>query len=153
MNYDVSEILEDLKGHEGVPDRQIKIKLNDGTIKEIEGIQFLNACIGGDDVIYIKEMNPLIRDWGEGIKDFVNFANKIMSVCEKESFEHIDDDDYDSGDVIHIENEIAKLADFYIKKCNLQEKVKEEWGYYEVGAGETDEVYAKLKVLKHFINI
>ena len=26
MNYDVSEILEDLKGHEGVPDRQIKKK-------------------------------------------------------------------------------------------------------------------------------
>lgn len=152
MVYDVSVILEELKGHEGAPDREIKIKLDDGTVREIDGFQFKNACIGGDDIIYIKEISPLKREWKKPIESFLEFGDKIMNVCELEYDKHCDDEDYDTMDILHIENEIAKLADFYITRCNLQEKVKEEWGYYEPGAGDTDEVFAKLRVLRNFVN-
>lgn len=152
MVYNVAEILEDLDGHE--LDTVIKIKLNDGTIKEISGFQFINGCIGGDNIIYIKEENPLKKKWGKGIKNFLKLAGKVMTVCEEEYHRITEEegDDADPCDILDIMNEVAKLADFYIDKCNLKEKVKEEYGFYEHGAGDTDEIYAKINVLQIFMN-
>ena len=155
MSYNIGNLVFDLDGHEHESDRKIKIKLADGTIKEIEGFEFRNACIGGDDIIYIKELNPMKEAWGKGITDFVRLADKLMEICENE-YEAItlnDDDDADPCDILHMENEIAKIADFYIQKCNLEKYVEERYGYYEPGAGDTDEVYAKIGVLKNFMNL
>lgn len=153
MVYNVSEMLEDLDGHE--LDTVIKIKLNDGTIKEIAGFQFINGCIGGDNIIYIKEENQLKQSWGKGITNFLRLADKIMVICEEEYQRELKEegDDADPCDILDIMNGVAKIADFYIDKCNLGEKVKEEYGFYEHGAGDTDEVYAKIYVLKNFMNI
>lgn len=150
MSYNVGFCLDDLNGHPS--DRVIKIKLSNGETRDIDGLQFANACIGGDDIIYIKEIDPLKEAWGRGIEDFVQFAEKIMKVCSDEYHRmSLEDDDYDPCDILHIENEIAKTADFYIKKCNLQKYVKDIVGYYEPGAGDTDEVYAKIRVLKDYM--
>lgn len=153
MVYNVAEILDDLDGHE--LDTVIKIKLNDGTIKEIAGFQFINGCIGGDNIIYIKERNILKENWGRSINHFLRLADRIMNVCEEE-YEKVTDedgDDSDPCDILDMMNQIAKTADFYIDKCNLKENVEKEYGYYEIGAGDPDEIYAKIRVLKNFMNI
>ena len=151
MVYNVSELLEDLDGHEGIADRQIKIKLSDGSVKEIAGFEFRNACIGGDDIIYIKEENPLKVKYGEDIRRFVSFAEKILDVCVTEYGKWINDDDFDSAEILDIENEIAIQSDFYIRKCKLEEEVIKEVGFYEPGTGGDEEVFSKIKVLKRFI--
>lgn len=152
MVYNIRELLEDIDGHENTPNRQIKIKLADGTIKDIDGFEFYNVIVGGDDVIYIKEANPLKEEWRDDIKQFIIFSEKIMKVCEEE-YERVSvDEDYDTSDILDIENEIAKLSDFYIKKCHLEKEVEKRYGCdYNVGAGDTDEVYAKINTLKAFI--
>lgn len=151
MVYNVSEILEDLDGHEGIGDREIKIKLADGSVREIAGFEFRNACIGGDDIIYIKEENPLKMKYEKDIRIFLSFARRILKVCQEEYDKQSGNDDFDPAEIFDIENEIAKQADFYIRRCKLEKEVIKRLGFFEPGTGSEYEASDKLEVLEKFI--
>lgn len=142
--YNVGFALDDLDGHEH--DRIIKIKLADGTVKDIDGIQFLNACIGGDDIIYITELDPIRSDYEESVQVFIDFVEEILEKCNKHY--HIGEqklkDNFDCCFILDIQNEIAKECDNWFKWLKLDIK-------YEPGCGSEDEVYFKINILKTWL--
>ena len=146
MVYNVSEILEDLEGHEGIADREIKIKLADGSVREIAGFEFRNACIGGDDIIYLCEEDPIRKEYFKRVKMFVEFCNDILDVCNKtyKQLDYMFDGDFDPMDILHIENEIAKSCDDWFRWLKLDIK-------YEPGCGTEEELYFKIGVLESWL--
>lgn len=143
--YQIWEILEDLDGHP--EDREIKIKLKDGTILDIDGIQFRNACIGGDDIIYVKELDPIRKEHEKRVEMFLEFCDQILNVCDKtyHKLKRVFDDDFDNYDILTIENEIAKSCDDWFRWLKLDIK-------YEPGCGSEDELYFKINVLKKWLD-
>ena len=149
----VADMLDWLEGHDW--DREIKIKLHDGSIKEVEGVQFRNVCVGGDDIIYIVEKNPLREKYRQSISELVEFVEQVFEVCEHEDAKGKKryGDDFDNYHILGAYFYLCREMDFYIEKCNLQKKIEERFGRYDPGCGETDEAYTKLEVLKDFISL
>lgn len=150
-SFNVSDMLDLLDGHD--QDREIKIKLCDGTTKNIAGFCFRNACIGGDDIIYIEEENPLKVKYGEEIYDLVIFIESIFDLCRDEQvrLEKKYKDDCDDAYVKTVMIGLCQEMDWYIKKCKLEKKVIEKIGFFEPRCGSDDEAYIKLEVLRDFI--
>lgn len=147
----VEDMLDLLEGHDW--DREIKLKLHDGRIKEIEGFKFRNACVGGDDIIYIVEKNPLREKYGEEIRELTDFTESILKFCEAENLKGLAKygDNWDGDYIKTIMIGLCNEMDFYIKKCKLERYVEKKLGYYEEGCGCDDEAYIKLDVLQSFI--
>ena len=144
LDYTVAECLDDLDGHN--LDRIIKIKLCNGEVKTIDGVEFLNSCIGGDDIIYLKELDPIRAEYERRVEMFIDFCEKIISVCEK-TYEDLDKEfngDFDNCDILDIENEIAKSCDDWFRWLKLDIK-------YEPGCGSVDELFFKIEVLNKWL--
>lgn len=142
--YRVGELLDDLDGHDYC--REVKIKLANGEVKNIEGVNFINGCIGGDDIIYLCEVDPIRKKHYKRVEMFVNFCNEIMDVCKK-TYKKLDctfDGDFDNCDILDIENEIAKSCDEWFRWLKLDIK-------YEPGCGSEDELYFKIGVLEKWL--
>ena len=147
----VIDMMDCLEGHDF--DREIKIKLHDGSVKEVEGVSFINACVGGDDIIYIVERNPLRVKYEEEIRELTDFVEKVFKLCETETLKGFakHGDDWDDDYIKTVMIGLCKEMDFYIKKCKLEKYVEKQVGYYEEGCGGEDEAFIKLNVLQSFI--
>ena len=147
----VKDMLDLLEGHDW--DREIKLKLHDGSIKEIEGFNFRNTCVGGDAIIYIVERNPLRIKYEEEIGELIDFVANIFELCETENHRGYAKyrDDWDGDYIKTVMIGLCKEMDFYIKECKLEKYVEKQLGYYEEGCGGEDEAFIKLNVLQSFI--
>jgi len=139
INYEVQDILKALDGHES--DRIIKIKLADGTTLPVAGIEFRNACIGGDDILYVKELDPL---WIQYHKEVKSVAYHLHSVakeldCAIKS-KALDDTDWALSSMIFV----AQECDYWLDKL----KIKHE---FEPGTGPDNEIFDKIKLLEKWV--
>ena len=142
--FTVNDMLYDLDGHDG--DYEMKIKLDDGTIKEIEGIQFRNIIANGDDILYIRELSPLRERFQKEIKIFLEYIEatiRNLNVIEKGCLKN--NEDFEGEFIYEIKNSIAKNCDSYFKDLKLDIK-------YDVGCGSDKELEIKLGVLKSWLN-
>ena len=139
--YEVIDLLDDLDGHDA--NTEIQIQLADGTKKKVAGVCFINSCIGGDNIIYITEKNPLREKYEERVEAFIDFADIIIKECDayyhylNKNFE----EDYDPSIIFHLQNELGKECDTWFKTLKLDIK-------YEVGVGSEEELSDKLYVLR-----
>ena len=142
--FTVDDMLYDLDGHDG--SYEMKIKLDDGTIKEIEGIQFRNIIANGDDILYIRESSPLRKKFQKEITIFVEYieaAIRNLNIIEKGCLKN--NEDFDSEFICEIKNVIARNCDLYFKELKLDIE-------YDIGCGSDKELEIKLGVLKSWLN-
>lgn len=151
IEFTVSDLQKCLDGYEN--DIVVKIKLCDGTTKDIAGFSFRNACIGGDNIIYIEEVNPLKIKYGSEIEELTVFAEQIFEVCEKEEIKGNRKyrDEFDNSYILGVIIEICKEMDYYIRKCKLENIVRERIGFFESGCGSHEEALMKLDILRDFV--
>lgn len=139
--YEVNDLLDALAKHE--LDREVKIKLADGSIHEINGLQFLHSCIGGDDILYITERDPLREKYEGMVEAFLDFADTIITKCDayyyylNRNFEK----DYDPTVIYSLQNELGVECDTWFKTLKLDIK-------YESGIESEEELSDKLYVLR-----
>lgn len=142
--YRVGELLDDLDGHDFC--EEVKVKLANGEIVDLLGVQYVNACIGGDDIVYLCEADPIRKKYLKRVSMFVDFCNEILDVCN-ETYKKLDrefDGDFDNCDIIDIEDQIARSCDDWFKWLKLDIK-------YEPGCGTEDELYFKIEVLEKWL--
>lgn len=139
MVYNVLEMLEDLDGHE--LDTVIKIKLNDGTIKEIAGFQFINGCIGGDDIIYIKEENLWDKYHNEVGVTICNMKEIIKLLKRVVEHKYVNDPDWALECIIRV----AEECDYWLNKLNIEHD-------FEPLTGPEYEVIDKIELLSKWLN-
>ena len=136
--YTVSDILDDLSGHESQPDREIKIKLKDGTTLDIAGFQFINSCIGGNDTIYICEGDELWNKYGDEVISFILNGYKIAKACD----EIIEDRSYEITDfALDCIMTVAAEADHWLERLGIEHDMQPR-------TGPDKEIFDKLKLLK-----
>lgn len=142
--FTVNDMLYDLDGHNG--EHEIKIKLDDGTIKEIDGIQFRNIIADGDDVLYIKELTPLRKRFQKEIEIFLDNIEGVIknlkiidNACTKNNA------NFDSDFIYEIMVCIARTCDWYFKALQLDIR-------YDIGCGSDKELKIKLDVLRTWLN-
>lgn len=120
IEFTVFDMLDDLDGH--CEDHKMMIKLSDGSIHQIAGIEFRNACIGGDDILYIKEVDPLWKKYGEEVSALVNHLYKIIDPI----FNMLDDIKIDDtswiGDMLLI---IDQRCEEWLDELNIQHEYKQ----------------------------
>jgi hypothetical protein len=142
--YTVGELLDDLDGHDY--DTEVKIKLPSGESKEISGAYFINACIGGDNIFYLCEEDPIRREYAKRVSMFIDFCENILDICQQ-TYYKLDsefDGDFDNCDILNIQNEIAKSCDDWFKWLKLDIK-------HEPGCGSEEELFFKIRVLKKWL--
>lgn len=141
--YTVDELLYDLDGHDG--NHEVKIKLNDGTVKDIAGINFINIIVGGDDVLYITEAD-LIRDkYLKEVEAFYCTMKELISNLDELNAKCINaNPDFDNDFILDMKYTIATTCDSYFKALNLDIK-------YEEGCGSDEELHDKLNILNNWI--
>lgn len=134
--YTVLECINDLDGHE--LDREIKIKLANGEIRKIDGMQFINACIGGDDVIYIVEDNELYNE----LKTHIGYIEQIVKTCNVviNKSKHIDEDWTRETLIV-----LAREIDFWLDEFNIKHN-------YGPLTGPGNEIVYKIEILKKYLN-
>lgn len=141
--FTVNDMLYDLDGHNG--EHEIKIKLDDGTIKEIEGIQFKNIIANGDDILYIRELSPIRARFQKEIKIFLEYIEPtIENLNIIEGFSR-NNEDFDGDFIYEIKNTIARNCDLYFTKLELDIE-------YDIGCGSDKELEVKLDVLRTWLN-
>ena len=140
LDYTVSECLDDLDGHE--LDRVIRIKLANGDVKIVDGIQFLNASIGGDDIIYIKELDPL---WVKYHNEVLYFVKKAQVLSEYlisiiECGDKYEDTDFALDMIITL----AREVDHWLNVLKIEHD-------FEILTGPDNEIVDKLKLLDDWV--
>lgn len=141
--FTVNDMLYDLDGHNG--EHEIKIKLDDGTIKEIDGIQFRNIIANGDDILYIRELSPIRARFQKEIKNFVEYMEPIIENLNIIEGLSRSNEDFDGDFIYEIKNTIARNCDSYFAKLQLDIR-------YDIGCGSNRELEIKLDVLKTWLN-
>lgn len=139
LDYKVKDMLDTLNGHES--DKIMKIKLADGTVLPIAGIQFRNACIGGDDILYVRELDPL---WVEYHEEVEAVAYNLHSVARELNCairsRVLTDTDWALDGMIRV----AQECDYWLDKLNIKHN-------FEPLTGPDNEIFDKIELLNKWV--
>lgn len=140
LDYTVDEMLEDLNGHP--KDRIIKVQLEDGTVKDIEGISFVNIIVGGDDIIYIKTRNEMWDKHHKEVKATIENGYNVAEALRSAIYnDDIKDNDWALEAIALVANEI----DFWLNKLKIKHNM-------ENGTGPDFEIFDKIKLLDEWVH-
>lgn len=139
LDYEVNDMLEALEGHES--DRAIKIKLADGSIKQIAGLEFRNACIGGDDVIYVTEVDPLYLQYGDEVQELIKHLYNVAKTCSNAIKSNaLGDTDWALDAIMRV----AEECDYWLMCL----KIKHD---FEPLTGADEEIFDKIELLEKWV--
>lgn len=145
--YTVSELLCDLEGHESEPKREIKIKLKDGTVKNIEGINYRSIYADGDEIIYITERDDIWEDNKKELEIFLKIARNTTvglnacTILNYEGYFTYPHNEFAENILMEIESE----AIYWLEKLNIE--------YMDIVADSIRaRVWDKIKLLAQWYN-
>ena len=139
LDYEVRDVLKALDNHD--KDRIVKIKLADGSVKQIGGLEFRSSSIGGDDIIYVTEVDPLYVKYGEQVLELVKHLYNVAKTCTNAINSNILDDTEWAIDAII---NVAKECDYWLKELKIEHD-------FDPLTGPDEEIFDKIELLEKWV--